>query len=226
MSAPALELYHYWRSSASYRVRIALNLKGLAYQIHPIHLLEDGGQQHQADYRRINPQSLVPCLVHDGHAIGQSLAIMEYLEEVFPSPALLPAAPLARAKVRGIALYIASEGQPMMNLRVLQHLEARHGLDDAAKADWVRHWLAINFSNIEQQLAAEKPSGDFVHGDQPGMAECCLVPHAFGAARFHLDMRAYPTVNRIIANCLRLPAFQNAHPGRQPDTPKEFRSTV
>ncbi len=225
MSMPALELYHYWRSSASYRVRIALNLKGLDYHIHPIHLLEDGGQQHNADYRRINPQALVPTLVHNGHAVGQSLAIMEYLDEVFPDNPLLPKEPLARAKVRGMALYIASEGQPMMNLRVLQHLEAQHGLDDAAKADWVRHWLTINFSNIEQQLSSEITHGDFVHGDQPGMAECCLVPHAFAAARFNLDMSAYPTVNRIVAQCQQLPAFQRAHPGKQPDTPTEFRIT-
>lgn len=223
MSTQALELYHYWRSSASYRVRIALNLKGLEYQIHPIHLLENGGQQHNAEYRRINPQGLVPTLMHNGQAIGQSLAIMEYLDEIFPDNPLLPNNPLARAKVRGIALYIASEGQPMMNLRVLQHLEAQHGLDDAAKADWVRHWLTINFSNIEQQLANEITHGDFVHGNQPGMAECCLVPHAFAAARFNVDMSSYPTVNGIVAQCQNLPAFQRAHPGKQPDTPTEFR---
>lgn len=223
MSADALELYHYWRSSASYRVRLALNLKGLDYAIHPINLLADGGQQHQAGYRRINPQGLVPTLVHDGHAISQSLAIMEYLDEVFPSHALLPSEPLARAKIRGIALYIASEGQPLMNLRVLQYLEAEHGLDDAAKADWVRHWLTVNFSNIEQQLASDAGQGDFVLGDQPGMAECCLVPHVFAAARFKLDMQAYPSVNRIVAHCQTLPAFQRAHPGKQPDTPAEFR---
>ena len=225
MRMQALELYHYWRSSASYRVRIALNLKGLDYQIHPIHLLEDGGQQHNAEYRRINPQALVPTLVHNGHAIGQSLAIMEYLDEVFPDNPLLPKEPLARAKVRGIALYIASEGQPMMNLRVLQHLETQHGLDDAAKADWVRHWLTINFSNIEQQLASEITHDSFVSGDQPGLAECCLVPHAFAAARFSLDMSSYPTVNRLVAQCQNLPAFQRAHPGKQPDTPTEFRIT-
>jgi maleylpyruvate isomerase len=148
---------------------------------------------------------------------------MEYLDEVFPEHSLLPKEPLARAKIRGIALYIASEGQPMMNLRVLQHLEAQHSLDDAAKADWVRHWLTINFSNIEQQLASEITHGGFVSGDQPGMAECCLVPHAFAAARFSLDMSAYPTVNRIVAQCQNLPAFQRAHPSKQPDTPEEFR---
>lgn len=223
MSAVSLELYHYWRSSASYRARLALNLKGLDYAIHPINLLADGGQQHQEHYRSINPQGLVPTLVHNGHAIGQSLAIMEYLDEVFPSNALLPSEPLERAKVRGIALYVASEGQPLMNLRVLQYLEAEHGLDDAAKAVWVRHWLTINFSNIEQQLASNVAHGDFVHGNQPGMAECCLVPHVFAAARFNLDMQDYPTVNRIVALCLPLPAFQKAHPGRQPDTPEEFR---
>lgn len=222
MSAPDLQLYHYWRSSASYRVRIALNLKQLDYVIKPVHLLEDGGQQHQAEYRKLNPQALVPTLLHDGHAIGQSLAIIEYLEELFPANPLLPADALGRANVRGIALYIASEGQPMMNLRVLQYLQATHSLDEEARNQWVRHWLTVNFSNIETQLGALKP-GDFVSGSSPGMAECCLVPHSFAAARFQLDMSAYPTVNRIVGNCLQLPAFQQAHPGRQPDTPEEFR---
>lgn len=223
MSATDLVLHHYWRSSASYRARIALNLKGLHYKIEPVHLLEDGGKQHSAAFRAVNPQGLVPALVHNGQAIGQSLAIMEYLDEVFPQPALLPVTPLARAFVRGLALYIASEGQPMMNLRVLQYLEAQHGFGEADKAAWVRHWLAVNFANIEQQLATNPYAGVFSSGDAPGMVECCLVPHTFAAARFQLDMSAYPTVNRIVAECLPLPAFQQAHPARQPDTPDEFR---
>ncbi|MBP7370122.1 MAG: maleylacetoacetate isomerase [Arenimonas sp.] len=224
MSDSSLTLFHYWRSSASYRARIALNLKGLDYQIQPVNLLEQGGQQHQDDYRQLNPQALVPTLVHNGHAIGQSLAIIEYLDEVFPNNFLLPAEPLARAHIRGIALYIASEGQPLMNLRVLQYLEAQHGFDDQHKANWVRHWLAINFANIEQQLANSYTTSDFVHGHQPGMAECCLVPHAFAAQRFKLNMDAYPTVNRIVSQCLVLPAFIKAHPARQIDTPDEFRA--
>jgi maleylacetoacetate isomerase len=218
-----LVLYHYWRSSASYRARIALNLKELDYRITPVHLLEDGGQQHQSDYRAMNPQALVPTLQHNGQAIGQSLAIMEYLEEAFAGPKLLPDQPLARAFIRGLALYMASEGQPLMNLRVLQYLEHQHGFSETDKANWVRHWLAVNFSNIEQQLATNPHGGEFVAGDTPGMAECCLVPHTFAAARFQLDMAPYPTVNRIVSACLPLPAFQNAHPGRQPDTPDEFR---
>lgn len=224
MGAHELALYHYWRSSASYRVRIALNLKGLDYAIRPVHLLEDGGQQHQTDYRALNPQALVPTLLHDGDAVGQSLAIIEYLDELFPGPRLLPADPRARAQVRGLALYIASEGQPLMNLRVLQYLQTTHGLDEEARNQWVRHWLTVNFGNIETQLAALQ-CGDFLAGDAPGMAECCLVPHTFAAARFNLDMTPYPTVNRIVAACLPLPAFQKAHPGRQPDTPDEFRIT-
>ena len=223
MADSNLTLFHYWRSSASYRARIALNLKGLPYQIQPVNLLQQGGQQHQQDYRQLNPQALVPTLVHNGNAIGQSLAIIEYLDEVFPNNALLPAEPLARAKVRGIALYIASEGQPLMNLRVLQYLESQHHFDDQNKADWVRHWLAINFTNIEQQLVTQNTADDFVVGNQPGMAECCLVPHAFAANRFNLNMDAYPTVNRIVSNSLQLPAFITAHPARQIDTPDEFR---
>ncbi|WP_395769341.1 maleylacetoacetate isomerase [Arenimonas sp.] len=223
MAEPDLVLYHYWRSSASYRARIALNLKGLDYRIVPVHLLEDGGQQHHEAYRALNPQQLVPTLVHGGQAIGQSLAIIEYLDEVFPGPRLLPAEPLARAFVRGLALYIASEGQPMMNLRVLQHLQHTHGLDEDARNAWVRHWLAVNFGNIEAQLAKNPHGGSFIAGDSPGLAECCLVPHVFAAARFNLDMTPYPNVMRIVGQCQPLPAFARAHPGRQPDTPAEFR---
>jgi maleylacetoacetate isomerase len=218
-----LVLHHYWRSSASYRARIALNLKQLDYRIAPVHLLQDGGQQHHADYRAINPQALVPTLQHNGQAIGQSLAIIEYLDEAFAGPKLLPVDPIARAFARGLALYMASEGQPMMNLRVLQYLESQHHFSEADKAHWVRHWLSVNFGNIEQQLAANPHAGTFAIGESPGMVECCLVPHSFAAARFQLDMAAYPNVNRIVAACLPLPAFQNAHPGRQPDTPDEFR---
>ena len=221
--AEALVLHHYWRSSASYRARIALNLKGLGYEIAAVHLLEDGGQQHAAGYRALNPQALVPTLVHAGHAIGQSLAIIEYLDEAFDGPRLLPADALARASARSLALYIASEGQPMMNLRVLQYLEARHGFSEDDKAGWVRHWLAVNFGNVEAQLAASPHTGTYAMGEAPGLVDCCLVPHAFAAARFTLDMAPYPTVQRIVAACNALPAFMRAHPGRQPDTPAEFR---
>lgn len=218
-----LLLYHYWRSSASYRVRLALNLKGLDYRIVPVDLLEDGGQQHHADYRALNPQALVPTLVHAGHAIGQSLAIMEYLDECFPTPPLLPIEPLARAFARGLALYIASEGQPLMNLRVLQHLQQTHGLDEAARNAWVQHWLTVNFGNIERQLANNPHSGEFTIGDHPGLVECCLLPHVFAAARYQLDMTPYPQVMRIAGQCQTWPAIVRAHPGRQPDTPAEFR---
>ena len=222
---PDLVLHHYWRSSASYRARIALNLKGLDYAIVPVHLLADGGQQHAAAYRALNPQALVPTLVHAGHAIGQSLAIIEYLDEAFDGPRLLPTDALARASARSLALYIASEGQPMMNLRVLQYLEARHGFSEDDKAGWVRHWLAVNFANVEAQLAAGPHTGTYAMGEAPGLVDCCLVPHCFGAARFALDMTPYPTVRRIVAACNGLPAFERAHPFNQPDTPAEFRVT-
>lgn len=218
-----LTLYHYWRSSASYRVRIALNLKGLPYRIVPVHLLEDGGQQHAEAYRQLNPQGLVPTLLHNGHAIGQSVAIIEYLDEAFKAPSLLPNHPVARANARAMAMYVVSEGQPMMNLRVLQYLQSEHHLDETARNAWVRHWLQVNFSAVEKQLAALPKDNAFAFGDAPGLLECCLVPHAFAAARFSLDMTPYPEVQALIAKCQTLPAFIAAHPGRQPDTPEEFR---
>lgn len=213
-----LQLYSYFRSSASYRVRIALNLKGLPFEYVPVHLLKNGGQQHTADYQRINPAGLVPALVDDGHAIGQSLAIMEYLDETRPElPALLPREPLGRARVRGLAQAIACEIHPLNNLRVLQYLEKDLKLDEATKATWYRHWITVGFTAVEAMLANNPDTGSFCHGDTPGMADCCLIPQIANSRRFDTPLDAFPTIRRIETACLALDAFAKAAPQVQPD---------
>jgi maleylacetoacetate isomerase len=213
-----LQLYTYFRSSASYRVRIALNLKGLPYTSVPVHLLKDGGQQHAPDYAALNPAQLVPTLVDGGHAMGQSLAIIEYLEEAYPgTPALLPAGAQARARVRAVALAIACEIHPLNNLRVLQYLENVLKVDESAKADWYRHWITLGFTALETQLAGSHETGAFCHGNTPTLADCCLVPQLANSRRFATPLEAFPTLRRIEAACLQLDAFQRALPERQPD---------
>jgi len=213
-----LQLYSYFRSSASYRVRIALNLKGLPFEYMPVHLLKDGGQQHTADYQRINPAELVPALVDDGQAIGQSLAIMEYLDETRPElPALLPRDALGRARVRALAQSIACEIHPLNNLRVLQYLERDLKLDEATKATWYRHWITVGFTAVEAMLANNPHTGTFCHGDTPGMADCCLIPQIANSRRFDTPLDAFPTICQIEAACLALDAFAKAAPALQPD---------
>ena len=170
----ALRLYSYWRSSAAYRVRIGLNLKGLAYEIAPVHLVRDGGQQHSAAYRELNPQGLVPLLCHGQRRLSQSLAVLEYLDEVWPQP---------------------------------------------ERDEWVRHWIAGGFDAMEAMLADHPSTGVFCEGNVPSLADCCLVPQVYNARRFGIDMDAYPTIRRIEAACLELPAFDAARPERQPDAP-------
>lgn len=213
-----LQLYSYFRSSASYRVRIALNLKGLPYEYVAVHLLKDGGQQHSADYQRINPAELVPALVDDGHAIGQSLAIMEYLDETRPElPPLLPRDAMGRARVRALAQSIACEIHPLNNLRVLQYLENDLKLDEAAKATWYRHWITLGFTALETMLANNPHTGTFCHGDTPGLADCCLIPQLANARRFDTPLETFPTILRIERACLALDAFAKASPQVQPD---------
>ncbi|EIK53513.1 glutathione S-transferase [Stutzerimonas stutzeri TS44] len=215
-----LTLYAYWRSSAAYRVRIALNLKSLTYRQVPVHLLQDGGQQHAAAYRALNPQQLVPLLVDEingGARIAQSLAILEYLEEVFPVPAILPGDPLERAQVRALAQHIACEIHPLNNLRVLQYLSGELGVDDAAKDAWYRHWIATGLTAVEQGLEAFGER--FSLGDRPGYLEACLVPQVYNARRFGCDLAAYPRLLASVARCEALPAFRQAAPEMQPDAP-------
>ena len=212
-----LQLYSYFRSSAAYRVRIALNLKGLPFEYIPVHLLKDGGQQHAADYQRINPAELVPALVEDGHAITQSLAIMEYLDETHPDPALLPRDALGRARVRALAQSIACEMHPLNNLRVLQYLERDLKLDETAKNTWYRHWVTVGFTALEAMLANNPNTGIFCHGDTPGLADCCLMPQILNARRFDTPLDPFPTILRIETACLALDAFAKAAPQLQPD---------
>lgn len=212
-----LTLHSYFRSSASYRVRIALNLKGLPYTYLPVHLLKDGGQQHTEAYQRINPARLVPALVEDGHAIVQSMAIMEYLDETHPEPALLPRDPLARARVRGLAQSIACEIHPLNNLRVLQYLENDLKIGEADKATWYRHWITLGFTALEAQLSSDPATGTFCHGSSPGLADCCLIPQIANSRRFDTPLKAFPTIRRIEQACLALDAFAKAAPQLQPD---------
>jgi len=212
-----LQLYTYFRSSASYRVRIALHLKGLPFESVPVHLLKDGGAQHAPAYQHINPAKLVPALIDDGHAVTQSLAIMEYLDETHPDQPLMPRDALGRARVRALAQAIACEIHPLNNLRVLQYLEHDLKLDEATRATWYRHWITLGFTAIEAILANNSATGVFCHGDTPGLADCCLIPQIANSRRFQTPLEAFPTILRIEEACLALPAFQNAAPQVQPD---------
>ncbi len=212
-----LRLYSYWRSSAAYRVRIALGLKGLAYELRPVHLVRDGGEQRRPDYLALNPQGLVPVLDHDGVVLSQSLAIIEYLEEVFPDLPLLPADTAERARVRSLAQIVACEIHPLNNLRVMNYLKGPLGMSAEAASDWYRHWLSEGFEAFERRLEAEPETGRYCHGDQPGLADACLVPQVYNARRFDIALSPYPRIEAIDAACLALPAFRDATPEQQPD---------
>lgn len=219
MPNDGLRLYSYWRSSAAYRVRIALNLKGLEAEQAPVHLLRDGGEQHAAAFQQINPQGLLPALQHGQRLVRQSMAIIEYLDETFGGPPLLPATARDRARVRALAQLIACDVHPLGNLRVLQYLEREFKATPEQREAWVRHWLALGFAAIETLLTESPATGDFCEGERPGMADCLLLPQIYNARRFKLDLAPYPTVRRIEANALALTAFQRAAPEAQPDAP-------
>ncbi|MBH1749970.1 maleylacetoacetate isomerase [Stenotrophomonas maltophilia] len=210
-------LYTYWRSSAAYRVRIGLELKGLAWEARPVHLVRDGGEQHLDAYRRLNPQQLVPTLLHEGHALTQSLAIVEYLDERFPQVPLLPADAAGRARVRALAQLVACDIHPINNLRVMQYLERSLQLPADARTQWTLHWIAEGFAAMEALLANSRDTGTFCHGARPGLADLCLLPQLYNAHRFGLDLAPYPTLRRIEAACQALDAFDRARPENQPD---------
>ena len=212
-----MKLYTYFRSSAAYRVRIALNLKGLAYEAIPVHLLRGGGEQKQAAYKDVNPLGLVPTLVTDAAVFTQSLAIMEWLDETCPEPPLLPKPADARAQVRAIAHTIASDIHPLNNLRVLGYLTKTLGMTDEQKSAWIRHWIEEGLLAVEHLLVTTGTRGRFCYGDTPSMADCCLVPQVFNARRFHCNLDHLPILSGIVAACEDLEAFRAAAPAQQPD---------
>lgn len=212
-----MKLYTYFRSSAAYRVRIALHLKGIAFDSIPVHLLRGGGEQHMDAYQAVNPAELVPALATAGATLTQSLAIIEYLEETHALMPLLPADALGRARVRALAQTIACDTHPLTNLRVLQHLKGPLALSEDDKMAWIRHWMGEGMRVLEAQLAHSADTGRFCHGDMPTLADCCLVPQVFNANRFGIDLAPFPTITRIDAACSSIPAFQAAHPAQQPD---------
>jgi maleylacetoacetate isomerase len=212
-----MKLYTFFRSSASYRVRIALNLKGLDYEQIPVHLRRGGGEQLGEAYKSINPQALVPALEDGGKIFTQSLAIIEYLEERFPKPALLPADPGDRATVRSMALLIACEIHPIQNLRVLVYLKKTLNQPDDGINRWAQHWINLGLSALEQTQLSAPRRGAFSFGDAPTLADICLVPQLANARRFGVDLALFPSLIEIERNCLALPAFANAAPDKQPD---------
>jgi maleylacetoacetate isomerase len=210
-----MKLYGYFRSSAAFRVRIALNLKGLAYESAFIHLRRN--DQQQPSYRALNPQGLVPTLEDGEERLIQSLAIIEYLDETHPSPPLLPRTPAERARVRALADIVACDIHPINNLRVLRYLSRQFGQDEDAIGAWYNHWIAAGFAALEQLLAGDPRTGAFCHGDQPGLADIALVPQVVNSERYKLDLTPYPTIARIHRRCMQLEAFAAAHPERQAD---------
>lgn len=211
-----MRIYGYFRSSAAYRVRIALALKGLSAALEPVHLLR--AEQRAANFLALNPQGLVPVLVDDSHVISQSLAICEYLDEAYPDTSrLLCGDAAARARIRSLALLVACDIHPLNNLRVLQALQSRFQLNESDKQAWYQHWVCEGFNALEQRLAYESETGVFCHGDVPTLADVFLVPQVYNAQRAAVDMQAYPTINRVHAACMALPAFASAHPEVQAD---------
>lgn len=211
----AVRLHSYFRSSASWRVRIALAWKGIEYEYVPVHLVRDGGEQHSAAYRALNPLRSVPTLEIDGVVLAESLAIIEYLEETRPNPPLLPSDPVQRARVRQLAEVVNSGIQPVQNLRVLQKLGRDWNADDAARAHWARHWIELGLEALEKLL--ERHSGTYSVGDDVTVADVCLVPQLYNARRFGVELAPFENVRRIEDALGQLPAFQAAAPDKQPD---------
>ncbi len=211
-----VRLFDYWRSSASYRVRIALNLKGLAYDYRAVHLTRGGGEQFSPAFRELNALSLVPVLEDGGELMTQSLAIIEYLDEVYPEPPLLPRSAAERARVRSLALTVACEIHPLNNLRVLNYLNRELGVSNEVKVRWYQHWVELGLGALEAEIR-RGPGGGFCHGDTPGLADCCLIPQLFNARRFGCDVTRYPSLIAIEERCAELAAFSDAAPDRQPD---------
>lgn len=211
-----MKLYDYFRSSASFRIRIALNLKNISYERIAIHLIKDGGQQHQSHYQNINPQGLIPALaLNESTILTQSLAILEYLEEVHATPALLPSDPILKARVRAIANIVACDIHPLNNLRVLKYLKNSFGISEDQKDTWYKHWITDGFKSIEALLP--KSTTLFSFEDTPNLADICLIPQIFNAVRFKCEMSAFPILQKIYQNAIAHPEIYKAFPENQPD---------
>ena len=213
-----MKLHAYFRSSTSYRLRIALNLKGLDYEQIPVHLVRDGGEQHRPEFRAVNPQELVPVLVDGRRVIRQSMAIVEYLDETYDGEAkLLPTTARDRARVRSLAMVIACDIHPLNNTRVMRYLERELGADENARHRGMRHGMSEGFRGFEELIARHPSTGTFCEGDTPTLADICLVPQVYNARRFGVDVGEYPTIEAIVAACNELDAFERARPENQPD---------
>lgn len=213
-----MKLFSYWRSSASYRVRIALNVKGIEYDYVPVHLVKDGGEQHSEQYQEMNPARLVPTLVDEseGLTLNQSMAIVEYLDEAYPgSEQLVYGDKESRALIRTIAYDVGCDIQPIANLRILNYLTDSLGMDADKKTQWAQHWIRTGFAALEKRLA--KSAGKYCVGDKVSLADVCLVPQAYNATRFGVELADYPTIQRVVDNCNQLQAFIDAQPENQPD---------
>lgn len=211
----SIKLYNYFRSSASFRVRIALEIKGLPYDYAPVHLLK--GEQLAPEFVKLNPDALVPVLCDGNDVLNQSLAIVEYLEEMHPEPTLLPGSPSNRAHIRAIALAIACEIHPLNNPRVLKYLKNTFDVEEEARNDWYRHWVKLGFAALETRLSQSPLTGAYCVGDTPTLADVCLVPQVFNGKRFDVAVEDYPTLARIFEHCMAQEAFQRAAPAAQPD---------
>jgi len=212
-----MKLFTYFRSSCAYRVRIALNYKGIPHGTVPVHLVRDGGQQNSESFREVNPQGRVPALADDGNVFAQSLAIIEYLEETHPDPPLLPPDFVGRAQVRAMALGIACDVQPLNNLRVINYLRGKLGQGDEPVAEWVRHWIGEGFQALEELARRHGDGRQYLYGDNVTLADVCLVPQMYNARRYYCDLTPYPALVAIDAHLMSLPAFAAARPEVQPD---------
>ncbi len=212
-----LTLYSYFRSSAAFRVRIALQLKALPHEVIPVHLLRNGGEQHSQEFQAVNPAAMVPALRTDAATLRQSLAILEFLDETYPAPPLLPADALGRARVRALALTIACDIHPLNNLRVLRYLQTQLQIDEERRNAWHRHWIVVGFAALERLLQSDAMTGRYCHGDAPTLADCCLVPQVFNARRLQVPLADYPTIARIHELCMQSEAFRRAAPDAQAD---------
>lgn len=215
-----MKLFTFWQSGSCYRVRIVLNLKNVAYE--PVFVRGGRGSQdlRKPEYLKLNPQGIVPTLVDGDRVFVQSTAMMEYLEETRPDPALLPKDPADRARVRALAQTVVSDIHPLITARVIEHLEGTLGLDEERRTTWLRHWNERGLRALEKMLTDDARTGSYCHGERPTLADACLIPHVFTATRFGCDLTPFATINRIYAHCLKHSAFQQAAPANQPDAPK------